>query len=626
MNEAPVSWKSKLKSLPWKRAALIAGPALAVLVAALILVPKADDDFTQIGSDSPEINVTAEPVIPSAALETPEPTAAPADISVTLVAEVTDADLLVKVCDEEGELIEGVKFQLRLTYPDGSDHVFQTGTDGRLYRIGVGGGEYRVSMLPQQGYTTPESVVAKVEGKLDYTPISNVRENQEVVNATDLPANETRPSQAGGTPTPAESLETPTDMTIVDDNGGNGSAGNTGGDNDVLIVDDDVTVTPGTSAPDDDMVIIGSGSDEGPGMIVSSSAPVLDADGHQTYTYSYSTGANGMLLLAPDGEESDVLPVEENGQLSYGLRRVTTTLRSDENGVTPVDAIPDEPEEGVEYYTEESSEVVPLFNADNTPIDTYMISASPIVHSDSFLVGWQSDNGRSYYYDRQGNKVTGLKQIDGKLYYFDSDGAKASFLGVDVSFYNGNVDWAAVRAQGIDFAIVRLGGRGYNSGILFQDDNVYTYLQGARAAGLKIGAYFYSSAIDTNEAVQEASLAVELLNGMGLDLPLYIDLEHSPDYPEGRADALSAQAHTEIAEAFCATVAAAGYRPGVYSNQNYFYDSINYPALSSYSIWMASYTNDIQMPSFRHSYNMWQCTSTASIQGMPGGVDLNIIF
>lgn len=616
------SLKDKLKALPWKRIALIGCPVLVLLVAALILVPKAAG--RRAPAEEPAIEVSAEPVvIPTAevqAAQTPEPQE---DIFVQLIAEVTDADLLVKVCDEAGELIPDVKFQLRLTYPDGSDHVFQTGTDGRLYRIGAGKGEYRISMLPQNGYKLPESITATVEGTLEYTPIENVRENQEVVGTTDLPADETRPVNAGGAATATEAIDTPADVSAA--SGGQTTAS----DDDIVIIDDDggdQPAAPVAGGSGDDVIITDSGSDVGPGAIVSTSTPVLDAGGNQTYTYSYSTGASGMLLLASTGEESDVLPVEENGVLSYGMRMVTTTLRSDAEGVTVVDAIPDEPEEGATYYTEESSEVVTLFNADNTPVDTFAITANPVVQTETVKIGWQTENGANVYYDSQGQKVTGLKQVDGKLYYFTPGGAKASSLGIDVSFYNGSIDWNAVRDMGIDFAIIRLGGRGYSSGVMFQDDMCYTYLQGARAAGLRIGAYFYSSAIDTNEAVQEASLAVELLGGAGLDLPLYIDLERSPGYPGGRADGLSAQAHTEIAQAFCATVAAAGYQPGVYSNQNYYYDSVNYAALSSYSIWMASYTNNIEMPSFRHSYNLWQCSSTVGIRGISGGVDLNIIF
>lgn len=626
MNET-TSFVEKIKALPWKRIGLIGGPVLIVLLAALILVPKGARSKAPV--EDPVISVTAEPVaIPTAEVKAAE-TPKPEEKIVTLEAEVTEADLLVKVCDEKGELIPDVKFQLQLTYPDGSDHVFQTGTDGRLYRIGVGQGEYKISLLPQQGYKTPESITATVSAELAYTPIENVREKQEVVGTTDLPAAETKPANAGGAATPAETIQTPADVTVVNDQAGGGQTA-TVSDEDIVIIDDDSASTGTESAPaatqDDEVIITGSGSDVGPGAIVSTQSPVLDSTGNQTYTYSYSTGASGKLLLASSGEESDVLPVEENGVLSYGLRMTSTNLRSDAEGVTVVDEIPDEPEEGVEYYTEESSERVSLFNADNTPVGEYLITASPVVHTETKLVGWQTENGASYYYDSQGNKVTGLKQIDGKLYYFTPGGVKASSLGIDVSFYNGSIDWNAVRDMGIDYAIIRLGGRGYSSSVLFQDDMYATYLKGARAAGLRVGAYFYSSAIDTNEAVQEASLAVELLGGAGLDLPLYIDMERSPGYPGGRADSLSAQAHTEIVQAFCATVSAAGYQPGVYSNQNYFYDSINYSAISSNSIWMASYTNNLEMPSFRHPYNIWQCTSTAAIRGISGGVDLNVIF
>ena len=625
-SKTPETKPEETKKLPWKRIALIGAPALAVLLAAVILLPKAGGEKAAPAEETPAVAVTVEPVsIPGEEVETPaEPEAEAEPAAVQLLAEVTESDLLVKVCDADGNLIRGVRFQICLTYPDGSDHVFQTDTEGRLYRIGVGRGEYRISMLPMQGYVDPEPITANVSAEA-----AAVNATEGVVNASQLPANETTPANAGGAAQPADSITTPTGEDI----GGTGN-GTVTSEDDVVIIDDEGggttgggdsgTVTGGGEG--DDMVIIGTGSEAGPGMVVTTIAPILDASGNQTYTYSYSTGASGMLLLASTGEESDVYPIEENGVLRYGIRRTTTYFRSDENGVTQVDAIPEVPEEGVSYYAEDSAEYVPLFNADNTPVGEYMITASPVVHADSFVVGWQDEDGRSYYYDRQGSRVTGLKEIDGKLYYFDASGAKAAFLGVDVSFFNGAVDWAAVRSMGIDFVIVRLGGRGYSSGVLFEDDYYASYLQGARAAGMKIGAYFYSSAADADEAVQEANLAVALLGGTALDLPLYVDMEHSPGYPNGRADRLSAQARTEIAQAFCETVAAAGYRPGVYASQNYFYESINYAALSSYSIWMASYTSDVAMPSFRHSYNIWQCTSTAAVRGMTGGVDLNVIF
>lgn len=456
--------------------------------------------------------------------------------------------------------------------------------------------------------TTPEPSPAATTAPaqpLSYTPISDIRETTEVKTVTELPVAEVKPTQDTITPADVETLSTPSSEEAV-----------------ILVEDENETILIGGES---EVTAEPVETEAGPGLTVTQTTPVVNEEGLIAYTYEYKTGENGFLLLT-DGTESDVMPVEEEGQIAYGLRRVVTVLRSDEDGITEVEdgVIPDEPEEGVEYFTEESSETVTLLNGDGTPVDGYQITAIAATETVTIPIGWREENDKTYYYDTQGQKVTGLKQIDGKLYYFDDDGVKASSLGVDVSYFNGQIDWEAVKAQGIDFVIVRLAGRTWGSGILFEDTS--GHLEAARAAGLKVGAYVYSAAVTTDEAVEEASLAVELLGGAPLDLPLYIDLEFSGEYPNGRADRLNAQQRTEIAQAFCATVANAGYTPGVYAGQNFFYESINFSALMDYRIWLASYTVEQRLPSFRHRYDLWQCTSTAAVDGIGSGVDLNVVF
>ena len=301
--------------------------------------------------------------------------------------------------------------------------------------------------------------------------------------------------------------------------------------------------------------------------------------------------------------------------------------------MTEVTEIPAVPEEGVEYITEESAQRVEVMDTAGVPFSAYKITATPATETVTTPVGWQTENGKTFYYDLNGNKVTGLKSIDGKLYYFDDSGVKAGSLGIDVSYFNGEIDWNKVKAQGIDFAIIRVAGRTWGSGILFEDSNSYKqmenggeYLQQAKAAGLKVGVYVYSSAINTNEAVEEASLALDILNGTALDLPVYIDMEYSGDYPNGRADKLTAQQRFEIVEAFCTTVKSGGYTPGVYAGQYYFENgALNFSQVSKYNVWLASYTRDQKLPSFS-GYNMWQFTSAGTVNGISGNVDLNVIF
>ena len=596
----------KLRQLPWKRICLIGAPCLLIIVLALV--------FSLVGDKPSPAPDTTEPSVIALPASTPSPTPSPSPSAAPVAEEKTELiktqlklssseeDLQITVCDEKGTAITGVEFELKLTYPDKTGHAFKTGTDGRLYRSKLSAGEYKVEMLEKEGYALPAAQSITVKAKLQYVPISNVAQQTEVKPVTQLPEAETKPAQTQEAPAAeAEKLTTPesSDSIII-----------IGGTDEPVIKDD------------------GNGS-----LVLEETKPVLDTNGRPVYDYSYETGPNGCLLLSETGEESDVMPVEEKGRLAYGMRRVTTILRSDASGVTQVTEIPAEPEEGVEYITEESAQRVEIMDTAGIPFSAYKITATPATETVTTPVGWQTENGKSYYYDINGNKVTGLKSIDGKLYYFDDNGVKASSLGIDVSYFNGQIDWAKVKAQGIDFAIIRVAGRTWGSGILFEDSNSYKqmenggeYLQQAKAAGLKVGVYVYSSAINANEAVEEASLALNILNGTSLDLPVYIDMEYSGDYPNGRADKLSAQQRFEIVEAFCTTVKNGGYTPGVYAGQYYFESgALNFSQVSKYNVWLASYTKDQKLPGFS-GYNMWQFTSAGTVNGISGNVDLNVIF
>lgn len=330
-------------------------------------------------------------------------------------------------------------------------------------------------------------------------------------------------------------------------------------------------------------------------------SPVLDSMGRTVYTYSFNVGPNGFLLYRNSQQESDVIPVDENGDgvLDYGLRYV-----------------PDG------YYVS-----VTLFNEDNTPLDEYDISASPMTQSAGGPdTGWKSENGKTYYLDRNGVPVVGLKNIDGKLYYFNQRGEKASQLGVDVSCFNGTVNYASVKAQGIDFVLVRVGGRGWESGLVYEDSMALDHLRSARAAGLKIGAYFYSAAANAEEAVQEASVVIDCLGGMSLEMPIFIDMEYSGNFPAGRADALNSAQRVEIINAFCKTLVNSGYAAGVYSGESLLSTSVDHNSIARYSIWIANYTENNAMPTYPHRYDMWQFTDRGVVSGMGGNVDINVIF
>lgn len=242
------------------------------------------------------------------------------------------------------------------------------------------------------------------------------------------------------------------------------------------------------------------------------------------------------------------------------------------------------------------------------------------------LLGWQDIGGTIYYYDDNSTPLTGLQQINGQLYFFDQYGQCARELGIDVSFYNGFIDWQAVAAQGIDFAILRAGGRGWETGLIYDDEWFQRNLMEARIAGIDLGVYFFSTATNPLEAVQEADYAIHCLGGTELELPIFIDVEYSGDYPHGRADKLSNTQREVIINAFCRTVMDAGYKAGVYSGEYYYKYNLDYDSLGKYTIWLASYTKSARLPNFPGRYDMWQFTDGGLVNGITGIVDMNASF
>ncbi|MDE6621906.1 MAG: Ig-like domain-containing protein, partial [Lachnospiraceae bacterium] len=246
------------------------------------------------------------------------------------------------------------------------------------------------------------------------------------------------------------------------------------------------------------------------------------------------------------------------------------------------------------------------------------------VQSNYVYTGWQTIDGKTYYYDKNGNVVTGTQIIQGVTYNFGSDGAIAtsvngSTFGIDVSRHNGTIDWNAVKASGVDYVIIRCGYRGSSTGVLIEDQNFKTNIKGATEAGLKVGVYVFSQAVNEVEAVKEASLAVSLVKGYNLTYPIFIDTESSG----GRADKIDKATRTAVVNAFCQTVASAGYKPGIYASKTWFEDKLNMGAIGSYKIWLAQYS---ATPTYKGRYDMWQYSSKGKISGINTDVDLNYSY
>lgn len=194
-------------------------------------------------------------------------------------------------------------------------------------------------------------------------------------------------------------------------------------------------------------------------------------------------------------------------------------------------------------------------------------------------------------------------------------------FGIDVSKWNKEIDWDAVKAAGVEFAIIRCGYRGSVTGTLVEDPYFYQNIQGAKAAGVKVGLYFFTQAVNAVEAVEEASMVLCLNNGLPLDYPIFIDTEGAGG--NGRADGLDVNTRTEVCDAFCETIESAGYRAGIYASRNWYYNKLDMTRLDSNVIWLAEYR---EYPQYEGKYQMWQYTSGGSLDGIEGRVDFNISF
>ena len=237
--------------------------------------------------------------------------------------------------------------------------------------------------------------------------------------------------------------------------------------------------------------------------------------------------------------------------------------------------------------------------------------------------GWQTIDGSTYFFDKDGNKVTGEQVIQGAKYNFDSEGrlsAGSGTMGIDVSKWNGNIDWTAVRNSGVSYVIIRCGYRGSTGGSLIEDPTYRKNIKGAKAAGLQVGVYFFTQAINEVEAVEEASMVLNLISGQGVTLPVYLDVEASG----GRADGIGKDMRTRVCKAFCQTIQNSGYKAGVYANKTWFTSYINTASLTNYKIWLAQYAATPTYTATR--YDMWQYSSKGSVAGISGNVDMNIRY
>lgn len=219
--------------------------------------------------------------------------------------------------------------------------------------------------------------------------------------------------------------------------------------------------------------------------------------------------------------------------------------------------------------------------------------------------------------------ITKFKNNNGLVTYDDENAS----LGIDVSSYQETIDWQKVKESGIEFAMIRAGYRGATRGALREDTCFQANYEGAKAAGLKVGVYFFSQAVTEAEAEEEAGYVLQLLQNKELDYPVVFDWEVTEVVENGvdvsRTKAVTGAEVTSFAQAFCKKIGKAGHTAAVYFNRNLAYDYYDLEKIKDYDFWLAEYRN---IPAFYYDFQMWQYSDNAQVQGISTPVDINISF
>lgn len=365
------------------------------------------------------------------------------------------------------------------------------------------------------------------------------------------------------------------------------------------------------------LAISGQGS-----VVVGSSVTISASYTPGSSTISWSISDSAIASISDGGSTCQVTGVKA------GEATLTATCSNGKETTMKISVTDKEPE-----YSDDAQ----LYDASKNALyvkdgDTYRLATYGDYKSGNFstyyrkqeaflYTGWQDIDGRTYYFLGDHTYVTGEQTIQGIKYNFGSDGALSKgsgTLGIDVSKYQPSINWEAVKASGVNYVIIRCGYRGASTGALIQDPYFTSHIKGAKAAGLKVGIYFFTTALNETEAVEEASMCAALCSGYGINYPIFMDCESSPrpGYNE-----LSASDRTAIIKAFCNTIKSAGYTPGVYANKTWLSSKMNASSLSGAKIWLAQYNS--AGPTYSGRYDLWQYTSKGHVDGISGNVDMN---
>lgn len=547
-------------------------------------------------------------------------------VSVAMTATSMEKDLKIKIVDESNTLIAGQPFVITVT-PEGknagtdyNDHDM----DGIIYIKSLAAGKYTVQLQELEGFVVTENPIsAVVKDKIVYQKVEieneikdesqidaskedtankDVEAENEIVNTLPLlestvTAAEVEKEKVDFSNFPEAEVSSDCKVTLY-------SYGKDASKN--IELNPGIETTTGTvkdvvwSVDASDVVEVKVSEDKKTCFLTAKT----EGQAKLTITISYEiNGQDAAIVTTATGEEESSRTSIQTKDIIYDI--AVTDYTDDKTQLQDVDG-------NLLYLDKEGK---------NPATPKEFVVAEKFYTSPKYT-GWQTIDGKLYYYKEDHTVATGRQVIGGVTYDFNEDGSlieKAETIGIDVSKWNGEIDWKAVAGAGVDFAIIRCGYRGSATGALVEDPYFKQNIAGATQNGIKVGVYFFTQAVSEAEAVEEASMAISLVQGYHLQLPIFIDTEESG----GRGDKLTKAQRTSVVKAFCETVKNAGFRAGVYASKSWYEDSLNAGELSSYHIWVARYATEC---GYTGHYDIWQHTDKGTIPGIKGKVDLNICY
>ena len=295
----------------------------------------------------------------------------------------------------------------------------------------------------------------------------------------------------------------------------------------------------------------------------------------------------------------------KTGDVTYPVSRLMQAQAQEQEYAQEEEADGAAPEEAGETETEEKDGMKEKEGKTFSFVD---------VHQNQYEAEYDPDAPRSSYDKDLFMKI-------GSFMTYEGDSGYTSRRGIDVSEFNGDINWKKVKKAGVEFVFIRAGYRGYGSHAGLVEDKLFRQnLEGALKAGLDTGLYFFSQALTPEEAREEADYLIKLLGGKKAALPLVCDLEHI-DFDKARTDDLTPKQATENVRAFCERIREKGYKPMFYSNMVWEAFGYELGGLKDFPVWYADYEPKPQTP---YHFSVWQYTNEGKVDGVPSHVDLNI--